>query len=129
VKGAGDSEVQVFNYMALPDYYAMLGVATDATLDQIKQSYRRLARLYHPDLNRQQSEDTRIKQLNEAYAVLSDISRRTAYDIQRLENLKREIIIGFILQQREQVRRQKRMTWTEGAAGFVRELKKEIRQD
>ena len=53
--------------------------------------------------------------------------RRTAYDIQRLEIMKRDVIVNFIIQQREQVRRQKRMTWAQGAAGFVRELKKEMR--
>lgn len=112
--------------MAFPDYYSVFDVAPEATGDEIKQAYRRLARLYHPDLNKQ-TEDTRIKRLNEAYAVLGDPVRRTAYDIQRLENMKRDVIVNFIIQQRENVRRQKRMTWAQGAAGFVREMKKEMR--
>ncbi len=112
--------------MAFPDYYSILDVAPEATNDEIKQAYRRLARLYHPDLHKQ-SEDTHIKSLNEAYATLGDPVRRTAYDIQRLEIMKRDVIVNFIIQQREQVRRQKRMTWAQGAAGFVRELKKEMR--
>lgn len=112
--------------MALPDYYVVLDVAPEATGDEIKQAYRRLARLYHPDLSRQ-TEDAHIKRLNEAYAILGDPVRRTAYDIQRLESMKRDVIVNFIMQQREQVRRQKRMTWVQGAAGFVRELKKEMR--
>ena len=62
------------------DYYAILEVPTSASLEQIKQSYRRLVRLYHPDINKG-SEDIRIKQLNEAYAVLSDPVKRTTYDI------------------------------------------------
>jgi curved DNA-binding protein CbpA len=109
--------------MALPDYYGMLEVESTATFEEIKQAYRRLARLYHPDVNKQVG-DSRIKQINEAYAVLSDLARRITYDVQRLENLKREIIIDFIIRQREQARKEARMTWKEGAIGFVRELKK-----
>jgi curved DNA-binding protein CbpA len=113
--------------MALPDYYAVLEVASTATSDEIKQAYRRLARLYHPDLNKQ-TEDTRIKRLNEAYAVLSDPLHRTTYDIQRLEKMKRDVIVNFIVQQREQARREKRLTWAQGAAGFVKELKKGMQE-
>jgi DnaJ-class molecular chaperone len=113
--------------MALPDYYGMLEVESTATFEEIKQAYRRLARLYHPDVN-QQAGDSRIKQINEAYAVLSDLAKRVTYDVQRLENLKREIIIEFIIKQREQNRQEARMTWKEGAKGFVRELKKGLQQ-
>jgi DnaJ-class molecular chaperone len=109
--------------MAFQDYYSMLEVESTATVDEIKQAYRRLARIYHPDVNKQ-ANDSRIKQINEAYAVLSDLSRRVTYDVQRLEYLRREIIINFIMQQREQARRDAHMTWKEGAVGFVRELKK-----
>lgn len=114
--------------MALPDYYAILAVPSTATLEEIKLSYRRLARMYHPDLNKETA-DGRMKQINEAYAVLSDATRRMAYDIQRLENMKREVILNFILQQRENARnRPPRMTWKEGARGFVRELKKNMNE-
>ena len=112
--------------MAFPDYYRMLEVESTATVEEIKQAYRRLARIYHPDVNRQAG-DNRIKQINEAYAVLSDLSRRINYDVQRLEYLKHEIIINFIIQQREKARSEARMTWKEGAVGFVRELKKGLR--
>ena len=112
--------------MAYQDYYGILEVESTATVEDIKQAYRRLARLYHPDVN-QHASDTRIKQINEAYAVLSDLSRRVTYDVQRLEYLKREIMIDFILKKREQARREKRMTWKEGAVGFVRELQKELK--
>ncbi|GCF07474.1 DnaJ domain-containing protein [Dictyobacter arantiisoli] len=108
--------------MALPDYYAILEIESTATLADIKQAYRRLARIYHPDLNRQVG-DRRIKQINEAYAVLSDVTRRTIYDIQRLEAMKRDIVLDFIIKQRQQARHTQRMTWKEGAIGFVRELK------
>ncbi len=114
--------------MTLPDYYAMLEVSSRATPEQIKQAYRRLARRYHPDLNKQ-AEDSRIKQLNEAYTVLSDVARRTAYDIQRLEELRRAILLDVIRRQREQAQQQPRMTWTEGVFGFVRELRKGLREE
>jgi curved DNA-binding protein CbpA len=112
--------------MTFPDYYKLLEVESTATVEEIKQAYRRLARLYHPDINKQTS-DSRIKQINEAYAVLSDLSRRVTYDVQRLEYLKREIIINLIVKQRDQARREAHMTWKEGAVGFVRELKKGLK--
>lgn len=113
--------------MALPDYYAILDVTQDANLEQIKSSYRRLARLFHPDVNRQM-QDSYIKIINEAYSVLSDPLRRATYDIQLLEEKKREIILDLIIQQREQARNaQKRVTWGEGVKGFVRGFKRGIR--
>ena len=119
--------------MSLPNYYAILGVTSEATLEQIKRAYRRLARLHHPDLNKDAQED-RIKQLNEAYAVLSNTARRAAYDIQRLEELRRTLILEILLHQQEQLRRyqaqrEKTMTWREGLAGFVREFKNGLRQE
>ena len=114
--------------MKLPDYYTILGVSRNASLEEIKQSYRQLARLYHPDVNRHVS-DAQIKRINEAYAILSDNARRVAYDIQCLEEQKHEVILDFIIQQRElERRRRKRMTWREGAVGFVRELKRNMRE-
>ena len=65
--------------MVVPDYYARLEVAPNATPAQIKAAYRRLVRLHHPDLNKQ-AKDVHIKRLNEAYAVLSSTTRRAAYD-------------------------------------------------
>ena len=109
--------------MLLPDYYAVLEVSSDATTEQIKRSYRRLARLYHPDLNKQ-APDTRIKQLNEAYDVLSDTAKRAAYDIQILEEKKYAIMREVIRRQREAALRDSKLTWAQGVAGFVRELKK-----
>ncbi|HEY9752074.1 MAG TPA: J domain-containing protein [Coleofasciculaceae cyanobacterium] len=63
------------------NYYAILGVARDASVEEIKRSFRRLARQYHPDLNPgdKQAED-KFKDLNEAYEVLSDSSKRSQYD-------------------------------------------------
>jgi molecular chaperone DnaJ len=68
------------------DYYAVLGVAKDASDDQIKKAYRKLARENHPDANPDDPEaERRFKEVGEAYAVLGDSTRRKEYDeIRRL---------------------------------------------
>ncbi len=63
------------------NYYELLELGGDASFEQIKQSYRRLARQYHPDLNPgDEAAEDRFKLLNEAYEVLSDTDRRRQYD-------------------------------------------------
>ena len=62
------------------DYYEILDVQRDANPEQIKSAFRRLARKYHPDVNDSPDAEERFKELNEAYAVLSDDQRRGAYD-------------------------------------------------
>jgi molecular chaperone DnaJ len=62
------------------DYYEILGVSRTASKDELKQSFRRLARQYHPDVNNSPDAEERFKELNEAYAVLSDDEKRAAYD-------------------------------------------------
>ncbi len=65
------------------DHYAVLDVPTDATLDMIKQQYRRLAKEHHPDKTGQESQE--MRQINLAYEVLSDRERREIYDNARGE--------------------------------------------
>jgi molecular chaperone DnaJ len=66
--------------MAQRDYYEILGVPRDASADELKAAFRRLARQYHPDVNNEPDAEERFKELNEAYAVLSDPDKRSAYD-------------------------------------------------
>jgi molecular chaperone DnaJ len=62
------------------DYYEILGVPRDATKDQLKRSFRKLAQQYHPDVNKSEDAETRFKEINEAYQVLSDDEKRAVYD-------------------------------------------------
>ena len=67
--------------MAKKDYYSVLGVRRDASDKEIKQTYRRLARQYHPDVNPgDASAEQRFKEISEAYAVLSNPDSRKKYD-------------------------------------------------
>lgn len=65
---------------AFKDYYATLGVPREATADDIKKAFRKLARKYHPDVSKEPDADARMREVNEAHAVLSDPERRAAYD-------------------------------------------------
>jgi curved DNA-binding protein len=62
------------------DYYKVMGVARDASADDIKQAYRRLARKYHPDVSKEKDAVARFKEIGEAYEVLRDPEKRAAYD-------------------------------------------------
>lgn len=66
--------------MQFKDYYEVLGVPRDAPAEAVKKAYRQLARKYHPDVNKAPEAEARMKDVNEAYAVLSDPERRVAFD-------------------------------------------------
>ncbi len=66
--------------MEFKDYYAIMGVKRDATQDEIKRAYRKLARKYHPDVSKEPDAEARFKAVGEAYEVLKDPEKRAAYD-------------------------------------------------
>jgi molecular chaperone DnaJ len=66
--------------MAKRDYYEVLGVPRDADANTIKSAYRKLARQFHPDVNKDVHAEEHLKEINEAYEVLSDVDKRQAYD-------------------------------------------------
>lgn len=66
--------------MQYKDYYQFLGVPKDATADALKKAFRKLARKYHPDVSKEVDAEARMREVNEAYAVLSDPEKRVAYD-------------------------------------------------
>ncbi|MGZ8196464.1 MAG: DnaJ C-terminal domain-containing protein [Methylosarcina sp.] len=66
--------------MEYKDYYKIMGLAKDATPDEIKRAYRKLARKYHPDVSKEPGAEAKFKELGEAYEVLKDPQKRAAYD-------------------------------------------------
>lgn len=66
--------------MDYKDYYRILAVDRQASADDIKKAYRKLVRKYHPDVSKHTDSDSKTKEINEAYGVLGDAEKRTAYD-------------------------------------------------
>ncbi|NMV82458.1 MAG: DnaJ domain-containing protein, partial [Erysipelotrichia bacterium] len=62
------------------DYYEVLGLKKGASKDEIKSAYRRLAKKYHPDINKEAGAETKFKEVQEAYDILFDDNKRSTYD-------------------------------------------------
>lgn len=66
--------------MEFKDYYEIMGLSRDASKEEVRRTYRRLARKYHPDVSKEADAEARFKELGEAYEVLKDPEKRAAYD-------------------------------------------------
>ena len=66
--------------MKYKDYYSIMGVSRNASQDEIKRSYRKLARKYHPDVSKEPNAEAKFKEIGEAYEVLRDAEKRASYD-------------------------------------------------
>ena len=68
--------------MDIRGYYAILGIPEDASFQEIRKSYRKLAKKYHPDRNKSSHAEETIKRINEAFEILSDKRKRKQYDLE-----------------------------------------------
>lgn len=76
--------------MANRNYYEVLGVGKGASDDEVKRAFRKLARMYHPDVSKEENAEEKFKEVNEAYGVLSDVDKRAHYDRSVLEGRQQE---------------------------------------
>ena len=74
--------------MSKRDYYDVLGVSKDATKDQVREAFRKLAFQYHPDRNKEKGAEDKFKEISEAYAILSDPEKRQQYDAFGFEGIR-----------------------------------------
>lgn len=88
------------------DYYELLQVDATATVDEIHKAYRSLALLYHPDRNSSPGSASMMSSINEAYAVLSEPSKREVYDQQRSRTQRFDIGISILNAARERLFKQ-----------------------
>jgi curved DNA-binding protein CbpA len=113
----------------MPDYYKILEVQSTASMEEIKRSYHRLARLHHPDLNRH-ALDIHIKRLNQAYEIIGNPVRRARYDEQRAQMQRHAAARAKVHhQQKPQPESEPEMNWIDGIFGFVQELRKNLKED
>lgn len=72
--------MQESGLMSKRDYYEVLGVSKDASKDEIKKAYRKMARKYHPDVNKEEDAADKFKEAKEAYEILGNEQKRAQYD-------------------------------------------------
>lgn len=77
----------------MKDYYGLLGVSPDASIEVIKSSYRRKAAQFHPDRNPEADAAAKFRAVQEAYEILADLERRKAYDETRRSSLIDEPLV------------------------------------
>lgn len=81
-------------------HYKVLGIPKTATLKEIKSAYKSLAKEYHPDINKEESESSKFVSINEAYSILSDPVKRRQYDNENVFEIKQQIHKSSTVEQR-----------------------------
>ena len=100
------------------DLYKTLNINFDATLDEIKSAYRKLVRIYHPDVSKKSGNEEIFKEIQEAYEILSDDTKRRKYDV----------LHGFYTERIKKERDKKKTKVKDNYADFVKEAKKEYQE-